>query len=253
MINNKISIVGNGNVGSHLIQAFDDNGIEITHVFSTSATIEDFSSLKSDVQIVHSVSELPANQLVLLCVPDDKIQSLVAQLDKSTPVAYTSGSVDLASFDRKNVGVFYPLQTFTKGKNLNIFEVPFFIESKDEAFAKQLFNLAWKLSRKVEYANSATRKKLHLAAVFVNNFTNHINHIAKKYLDANELEYQLLLPLLQETTQKLLEKTPFEAQTGPAKRKDYSIIEKHVEALKGTDQEIYRVITQSILNTYQND
>lgn len=249
----KISVVGNGNVGSHLIKAFDDNNIEVTHVFSRSASFSDFSDLKSNVNLVNDLSDLPKNQLVLLCIPDDQIQAVAELIDGNTPIAYTSGSVELDSFERENIGVFYPLQTFTKEKSLNIFEIPFFIESTDKELSQQLFDLAWKLSRKVEYADSITRKKLHLGAVFVNNFTNHMNYIAKKYLDSHELNYEHLLPLLEETAKKLKDTSPLDAQTGPARRQDFSIIEKQVESLKGTDQEIYRVITQSILNTYQND
>lgn len=249
----KISIIGNGNVGNHLIKAFDENEVEVSHVLTRNSSESDFSELKSDVTIVQSVEELPSDQLVIICIPDDQIKSVVEKINVETPVAYTSGSVELNSFERDNIGVFYPLQTFSKGKPLNIFEIPFFIESNNEDFAKTLFDLAWKLSRKVEYADSDKRKKLHLAAVFVNNFTNHLNYIANKYLDSNELNYDHLLPLLQETANKLNSTPPLKAQTGPAIRKDFSTIEKHVEALKGTDQEIYRLITQSILNTYQND
>lgn len=116
----KVSIVGNGNVGSHLIRAFDDNDIEITHVFSRSSSFSEFSDLKSNVSLVNDISDLPKNQLVLLCIPDDQIKSVVGSVDETTPIAYTSGSIELSNFNRENIGVFYPLQTFTKGKKLNI-------------------------------------------------------------------------------------------------------------------------------------
>lgn len=247
----KISVVGFGNVGSHLVRSFDDAEIEVTHVLSKNSNHSEFSDLKSNVNLVHDISDLPEDQLILLCIPDDQIKNTIESINPDTPIAYTSGSVELKTIDRNNVGVFYPLQTFTKGKPLNIFETPFFIESKDKELSQQLFDLGWKLSRKVEYADSDTRKKLHLAAVFVNNFTNHMNFIAKEYLDSHELNYEYLIPLLQETANKLIETSPVDAQTGPARRKDFSIIEKHVESLKGSYQEIYRVVTQSILNTYQ--
>ena len=208
-----------------------------------------------DAEWVKDPSELPHEQLVIVCVPDDIIASILLKIPSDCPVAYTSGSVNLSKLPhRDDLGVFYPLQTFTKGSPLNIFEVPFFIEANDPDFAAKLFDLAWIVSRNVNYANSEDRKKLHLAAVFINNFTNHLAHISKNYLDKEELDFDHLKPLLKETARKLENQDPISIQTGPARRKDREIINEHIDALEDPIQkEIYRLISKSIHQTYFND
>ncbi len=248
----KISIVGLGNVGSHLYAAFLQEGISVTHVVSRSKPSE--SILTQSIWLKNS-EELPKNQLVIVCVPDDSIREVLTHIPAQCPVAYTSGSVELPQLpERQKLGVFYPLQTFTKGKEVNIFEVPFFIEARDNEFASELFDLAWKISRKVSYASSEERKKLHLAAVFINNFTNHLAHISKTYLEKHELDFNHLKPLLKETAHKLETQDPFDAQTGPARRNDQSVIEEQLRALNDPIQkELYRLFSKSIHQTYFND
>lgn len=248
----KLSIVGLGNVGSHLFDAFVQEGMKVTHVFSRSKPSDD---VLHETEWVKDPADLPPGQLVIVSVPDDIIASILLQIPTDCPVAYTSGSVNLSSLPtRDNLGVFYPLQTFTKGSPLNIFEVPFFIEANDPDFASKLFDLAWMVSRKVTYANSEDRKKLHLAAVFINNFTNHLAHISKDYLDKENLDFNHLKPLLKETARKLENQDPISIQTGPARRKDQEIINEHLEALENPIQkEIYRLISKSIHQTYFND
>lgn len=248
----KLSIVGLGNVGSHLFDAFSQEGIKVTHVYSRS---EPSDRVLHEAEWVKAPSELPSGQLVIVCVPDDIISSILTEIPNDCPVAYTSGSVNLSNLPhRKELGVFYPLQTFTKGNPINIFEVPFFIESYDPDFASKLFDLAWKISRKVNYASSEDRKKLHLAAVFINNFTNHLAHISKSYLDQEKLDFDHLKPLLKETARKLEAQDPISIQTGPARRKDQEIINEHISALDNpVHKEIYRLISESIHQTYFND
>lgn len=247
----QLTIVGYGNVGSHLTQALVDSGIEVTHLVSRQK-----SSIPEslDVSIAHGVNEIPSDQLILVCVPDDAIESVIASIPASHPVAYTSGAKTINSLpQRDSLGVFYPLQTFSKGVDLNVFEVPFFIEANNEVFAAQLFDLAWKISRKVSYANSEERKRLHVAAVWVNNFTNHMNHIAYQFLEAEGLDFEHLKPLLSETVRKLEHKTPFESQTGPARRQDEQTITEHLALLGEKERELYQRITDSIKDTYKND
>lgn len=248
----KISIVGLGNVGSHLYDAFLQEDISVTHAVSRSTPSETVLAQSTWIQ---NLEELPNNQLVIVCVPDDSISDVLRQIPESCPVAYTSGSVELTQLpERHELGVFYPLQTFTKGKEVNIFEVPFFIEARTTEFASELFDLAWKISRKVSYASSEERKKLHLAAVFINNFTNHLAHISKSYLEKHQLDFEYLKPLLKETAAKLETQDPINAQTGPARRNDQTIIEEHLRALNDPIQkELYRLFSKSIHQTYFND
>ncbi|MDX2359751.1 MAG: DUF2520 domain-containing protein [Crocinitomicaceae bacterium] len=234
----KISIIGSGNVGSHLAHALESSGIEITH----------FKHRTDDLK------SLPKDQLVLLCVPDDVISELVSKIDESCSIAYTSGSVELNSLPTRNLlGVFYPLQTFSKDRSVDLASVPFFIESSTEEFGEQLFALASTISKSVSFANSEERKKMHLAAVWINNFTNHIVHIAQSYCEQQNVDFNHLKPLLKETIEKLEDLSPLEAQTGPARRGDTSIIEQHLSQLKGTEKELYQLLSESITKTYSRD
>lgn len=243
----KVSFVGYGNVGSHLIEALNKKNIEVTHILVRSA--EKYN--ENDLNFISNYSDLPKNQLTFVCVPDDEIIEVIQKIDHNNPIAYTSGSVSLTEFNkRKEIGVFYPLQTFTKGIDLDLKNVPFFIESNSTLFSKQLFDIAKKISTNVKFANSEQRAKLHLAAVWVNNFTNHINFIAKDYLDTQEMDFDDLIPLLHETVRKLVDNSPQTSQTGPAKRGDIKTIEKHLDMLPEKRKELYLKLSESIIKTY---
>ncbi|MGB0915411.1 MAG: DUF2520 domain-containing protein, partial [Crocinitomicaceae bacterium] len=189
----KISIVGSGNVAWHLAKQFVGAQIEVSHITGRNKdTCIDICN-ETDATYVASVSDLPQDQLVIICTPDDSIASICTEIDESCPVAYTSGSVDLSSLpERNNLGVFYPLQTFSRSVALDLSDVPFFIEATNEAFSKQLFMLASQISSKVRIANSKERSELHLTAVFVNNFTNHILFKAQEYAESQSIDFSEL-------------------------------------------------------------
>lgn len=245
-----ISIIGTGNVAFHLGNSFFDQGIAISSVYGRN--FQEATSLSNRWKAT-AVKELIAcdADLILVCVSDDAIESIIEQLPKTQKIAYTSGSIELSQFTlHANVGVFYPLQTFSKNKELNLSEVPFLIEGKTQELSQDLFDLAWKLSSKVSFASSSDRKKYHLAAVWVNNFTNHIALQAKTIIDKEELHWDYLLPLLKETTNKLLTMDPHTAQTGPARRNDQSVILGHASMLEGMQKELYLLLSKSINDTY---
>jgi predicted short-subunit dehydrogenase-like oxidoreductase (DUF2520 family) len=196
---------------------------------------------------------LPPKCLVIVCVNDESIEFVIDKIPLINSIIYTSGNIELKVLPKRdNLGVFYPLQTFTKGRDLNLSKVPFLIESNNELFGKKIFDLASKLSNHVLYANSAERKKIHLGAVFVNNFTNHLLFLSKNYIDSQQLNWDILKPLMQETIDKLSSIEPFDAQTGPARRNDIKIIENHLQELDGRSKEIYELISKSIIETYQS-
>lgn len=244
-----ISIIGYGNVGFHLSHALIKAGVNVSHIYSRNT--HNFKSNEIDSEIVSSLSDLPNNQLILLCVPDQAISSLLEQIDKSCPVAYTSGSVQLDNLPgRDNLGVFYPLQTFTKNVPLDISEIPFFIESNNKAFEQQLFDTASLLSKNVTLANSEEREKLHVTAVYVNNFSNHIIHLAQEFAKENKVDFKYLIPLLKETALKLEHSSAYSNQTGPARRQDNITIYSHLNQLSDEQKEIYTILTESIQKTY---
>lgn len=247
----RISIIGHGNVGSHLAIQLHNSGIIVSHILTrNSQTAKDFSN-SIGAESITNTSELPKNQLVLLCVPDDTVSDLLFSIDESCPVAYTSGAVELQSLtSRENIGVFYPLQTFTKGGEMNLADIPFFIEGNNEYFAQQLFDLASKLSTTVNFATSEERKKLHVTAVWVNNFTNHMLHNAQEYATKNGVDFNHLMPLLKETIAKLDVTSALENQTGPARRGDQATMGIHKAQLEGLQKELYVLISKSIQQTY---
>lgn len=249
-----ISVVGAGNVATHLSKGLQSSGVKINAVCSRNAALAEVLADELGAAAISEYSDIPDGDLVLLCVSDDAIATVLNEIPERYPVAYTSGSVELSRMpQRENLGVFYPLQTFSKTKEVNLFEVPFLIEATDAGFAQSLFDLAWKLSRKVQFASSADRKHLHLGAVLVNNFTNHLALLAKKHLDQHGLDWQLLKPLMEETIDKLKTTDPYDAQTGPARRNDQHTISEHISMLEGLPKEIYDVISRSIQQTYNAD
>lgn len=249
-----VSIIGAGNVATHLALSLAENGIQIVSVSGKGEKRAAILAAKLDCPVVSDLSKLPESDLVLVCVGDDTIASVLNDIPSGHVVAYTSGSVELQAMpQRQNLGVFYPLQTFSVDKTVNIFEVPFLIEAGNQHFAQSLFDLAWKLTRKVQFASSTQRKYLHLGAVLVNNFTNHLAYLAKSYLDKHELDWELLKPLMQETFEKLKTTAPYDAQTGPARRHDTHTIQEHISMLEGLPKEIYSVISCSIENTYNSN
>lgn len=248
-----IGIVGSGNVAWHLSHHLKNEGLIIDWIFSRNELTGKELARSIDAPFVASLDN-QTSDLILICVNDDSIQSIISTFPDSIPLAYTSGTKPLQDLTKnsKKVGVFYPLQTFSKVKSVNLFEVPFFIEAADSTFAQQLFDLAWKLSRSVQFASSEQRKHLHLAAVMVNNFSNHLFYLANNYLTENQLDWSYLKPLIKETVSKLDTLSPFDAQTGPARRNDNATIETQLSLLEGDQKKLYQLFTESILKTYSD-
>ncbi|MEJ6777698.1 MAG: DUF2520 domain-containing protein [Crocinitomicaceae bacterium] len=249
----QVSIIGSGNVAWHLAINFVKIGVKVSHIFGRNSA--HVNSLCLETRAIHtkSITDLPKNQLIIICTPDHSILSLCKSIDSNCPIAYTSGSIAIESLPhRENLGVFYPLQTFSKHIELELRKVPFFIESTNEIFTHKLFVLASKITDTVTLANSKERSELHLAAVFVNNFTNHIVHKAQQYSESKSIDFNHLLPLLKETVHKLDLDSAFNSQTGPARRGDNAIIKKHTDHLEGSIKELYRLISESIKETYHD-
>lgn len=241
-----ISIIGSGNVAYQLGKAFSGR-IKINAVYSRNKISA--QELADELFVFHaeSIEEIIASDVLLVCVNDDEISTILSKIPINQAVIYTSGSIELKDLPlRDNLGVLYPLQTFSKHRPIELFEVPFFIEGSNEPFAQAIFDLAWLLSRKVVFANSVDRKNLHLAAVMVNNFSNHISFLAQSYLKENSLEWDFMKPLILETAKKLQSENPFDAQTGPAIRGDKKTMEKHLNLLNEESKSIYSILSASI-------
>jgi predicted short-subunit dehydrogenase-like oxidoreductase (DUF2520 family) len=246
----KISIIGSGNVAQHLIDAFaKSNAVEIVQVYSR--TQKHISPLLDSSKIRNDWNALAEADLYIIAVSDDAITSVSSQLPfKNRLVVHTSGSAPLTSLNDKNrAGVFYPLQTFTKGKEIDFKTIPFCLEAQLENDYKILEKVARSISDSAYAIDSHQRKALHVAAVFVNNFTNYLYQLGNEICQENHVPFDILKPLILETAEKLLTLSPKEAQTGPAKRNDLSTIEAHESFLSNENQStIYKILTQSIQN-----
>ncbi|CAM2942400.1 Rossmann-like and DUF2520 domain-containing protein [Flavobacterium frigoris] len=248
----KVIIIGSGNVAQHLIAAFQNSTntgdeIELVQVFSRNRNT--LAHVVNADLIATDLADLLEADLYIIAVSDDAIGAVAAQLAfKNRLVVHTSGSVGLDVLDDNNRrGVFYPLQTFTKNKAVDFKIIPICLESENSTDFRLLEKVAKMISDKVFAINSEQRKALHVAAVFVNNFTNHLYTIGNEICQENQVPFDILKPLILETAQKIMTISPKDAQTGPAKRNDLKTIEAHQLFLSDENQStIYKIITQSI-------
>lgn len=254
----KISFIGSGNVATHLAKAFSKSGIVVRQIYSQTCDNSEVLAWQSNSIYTCDLNELDMDvDLFVFAVKDDVIKVLSKYILQKNPLAkvvHTSGSVGLDVFEHaENSGILYPLQSFSKTKKIEISAVPFLITSQNISFKNELISFAKLLSNKVYEYSDEQRKHLHIAAVFVNNFSNHLFSIAQDYCEKHQIDYQLLMPLIHETITKIDTILPKHAQTGPAIRRDNEIIENHLTLLKYEDEHlfhIYRLLTDSILKMY---
>lgn len=254
-----VSFIGSGNLAWHLAPALDNAGYSVREVYSRNPRHAEAlvgRLYQGDVKATLDFSTSDSS-LFIIAVSDDTIQEIVQEiiLPEDAILVHTSGSQPLSVLGYAatlNTGVFYPLQTFSKSKKVDFKEVPIFIESESDSIAKILTKAAKSISGKVKQISSEDRKALHVAAVFASNFTNHMLTISKEILSASKLDFEILKPLIVETINKSISIGPEAAQTGPAKRGDLEILDKHIEFLKQDENvaEIYRLISQHILDKY---
>ncbi|MCI9845659.1 Rossmann-like and DUF2520 domain-containing protein [Flavobacterium pectinovorum] len=244
----RITLIGSGNVAQHLIKTFaKSEGIEIGQVFSRKK--ESLLHLVDSDKIVTDVSDLIDADLYVIAITDDAISEVSAQLPfQNRLVVHTSGTSSIAVLNSKNRrGVFYPLQTFSKAKPVDFSIIPICLEAESEADYTILETVAKSISNAVFSISSEQRKALHVSAVFVNNFTNHLYQIGQEICEEHQVPFEILKPLIEETADKIKTLKPIDAQTGPAKRHDSTTIEAHLNYLTNqTQKDIYKILTQSI-------
>lgn len=242
MIN--VSVFGYGNVGFHLVNAFENSkAVNLIQIY-TRHTIKN-KSFKA-IQI-HNLNDLAKADIYIIAIPDDTIKSFSSKLNLDGLVVHTSGSADINTLTGNfNKGVFYPLQSFSKTKTVNFKKIPIVIEAQNPSDLSLLHNLANCLSPLVHEIDSKQRQHLHIAAVFVNNFTNYMYHIGESLCIENNIDFNILKPLIRETAKKIKSLSPTDAQTGPAKRNDQKTIANHLKLLPSEYKEIYTLLTKSI-------
>lgn len=248
----QVVILGSGNVAVHLYATMRSlDTIDIVQCYNRRNIV-----LHPDQEpslITSDISKIKEADLYIIAVSDVSIEEVSEELQFTNRfVVHTSGSVPMTAIhDKHRRGVFYPLQSFSSDTQIDFTTVPICIEAEHEEDYSVLQDLARSLSNKVYPISSEQRKTIHLAAVFVNNFTNHLYHIGKEICDQQDIPFEILHPLIQETSSKIVSISPKEAQTGPAKRNDTTTLHKQIEALKNPLYKVlYKSFTKSIQKTH---
>lgn len=249
----KIGFIGSGQVASHLSTSLYEKGYSIEQLYSRTYAHSELLANKINAKAIITLKDFDLDtDLIIVSTSDSALSELdFSVLPDHIMICHTSGSVGIEIFEgRKNYGVFYPLQTFSRQSNPDIDKIPFCIEANTTANTQALKVLAETLSSKVCEISSEQRAKLHLAAVFACNFTNAMYSIAEEILLSSEMDFDLLRPLIEETAKKTQAHSAREVQTGPAVRNDVGIMKKHEEMLKDHPEyaDIYQRISKIILN-----
>lgn len=247
----QIVLIGSGNVAFHMAKAFTEAGISIAQVFGRNE--KELSVISEKFNLSISTKVLADADLYIISVSDSSIAEVSKKIQKTDClVAHTSGSISRDALQGNyRKGIFYPLQTFSKSKNLDYSKIPFFIDAENDSDKEILKNVASKLSKNVMFADDEKRKYIHLTAVFACNFVNHLYARAKEISDSQHIPFEYFLPLIDETTRKIHELEPKLAQTGPAIRNDERVLELHEKLI--TDEEklkIYKTLNESIRKMY---
>ncbi len=251
-----IVIVGAGNVAWHLAKELQKKEQKIIQVYNR--TVEPAISLSHRLKCDFTTRIEDINQkadLYILTVKDSVIEEVSELINiKNKLIVHTSGAVEQDVIKHKRRGVFYPLQTFSKEKKLNFKNIPFCIEASTSEDYSTLMRLATLLSPKVYNIDSNQRKVLHVAAVFACNFSNYMYMISDEILSDNNIPLDILYPLIKETAIKISKHKPKDVQTGPAVRKDKSVIEEHLNYLNnGKNYDIYKLLSKSIIDKNKDE
>jgi predicted short-subunit dehydrogenase-like oxidoreductase (DUF2520 family) len=252
--NKRIALIGAGNVATHLGVALQKAGCSIVQVYSRTEASASALANRLEVPFVTSLDEVCTDaDVYIVMVKDAVLQDLIPALVKGREEAlfvHTAGSMPMGVLENlaNRHGVLYPMQTFSKAREVDFSSVSFFVEANGRSDLDILKSMAGALSPKVYEATSSQRTYLHMAAVFACNFANHMYALSARLLEKNGLPFDAMLPLIDETARKVHGLHPKVAQTGPAVRGDENVMGKHLEMLADEPEikEIYNMISNSI-------
>ncbi len=247
-----VSLVGSGNIAHWLVYALKKADVDIRQIYSRQLDHAKELAAKADADAIDNLRDLsPDSDLYIFSVKDDSYETLLSQLPFRLPLAvHTAGSLSIRIFEpyADSYGILYPYQSLNKNMDFANVEVPLSVESNDKMVENELFAFAGRLSSTVQLMGEAQRLVLHRAAIFGCNFTNAMYAIAYDILRENNIDWRMILPLLENTLDKVKTMNPHDAQTGPAKRGDQNIIRMHQEALQDEQlREIYRLMSDYIM------
>lgn len=270
----KIVLIGAGNLATHLGKALHAAGHDMVQVFSrTMQSAETLASLLDAEPLTDIAQVRDDADVYIFSVKDSALVQLVAQLcrhdadglgedgavnalrkakkgEHERVFLHTAGSMPMSVFKgmAQHYGVLYPMQTFSKQREVDFSIIPCFVEANDEFAQKQIEGLAREISGRVYQLSSEDRKYLHLSAVFACNFANHCYAISQELLEEHGIPFDVMLPLINETAAKVHEMKPKDAQTGPAVRYDENVIDKQSKLLENHPhfKKVYDSMSKSI-------
>lgn len=250
----KVVFIGAGNVATHLAVELYRHSFDIIQVYSR--TIESASAL---AQKIHAtpITDIAlidnSAHLYIFSLKDSVLEDIVSQVPLNGGLwIHTAGSIPMDVFQKyaSRFGVFYPFQTFSKGREVDWLKVPVFIEANESGNLDILRSVAKQISGKVAELSSYDRRYVHLTGVFACNFTNHMYTLSKQFLNHVNLPFDIGLPLIDETAAKVHALSPEDAQTGPAVRYDENVINKHLDLIEDENiRQIYKLISENIYKT----
>lgn len=254
----RVTIVGAGNVGHNFGLAFRQAGYLITEIYSRTQSSAMLLSQALNCNFTTKLNELSdKTDLFIIAVNDDVIPQVLREIPfKNKPIVHTSGSTPLDVFEGlgfDQYGIFYPVQSFSKNDTESLTPIPICVEANNQKNEDLFLSLASSVSGRVYSMDSEKRKALHVAAVFANNFSNHMFHIAHELLSQHKISFEVIRPLIEKTAKKLKSDSPVNVQTGPAVRNDRKVIDMHVNYLENQEayKAIYDLVTQDIYKSQQ--
>ncbi len=256
----RIDFIGAGNLAWNLAPALENAGASVRNIYSRNPdNAKKLANKLYEGQVKLDLDFSETNtDIILIAIADDAIEDVAKEIILSDDIiiAHTSGSIALSTLGylaTPNVGVFYPLQTFTKNQQVNFEDIPVLIEGDNKQTTNRLSELAKTLTGNVSVISSSQRQQLHLAAVFSNNFTNWMLTQSEEILQTANLDLSIMKPLLEQSISKAIQLGSKNAQTGPAKRGDFEVLDTQLELLANQPekQEVYKLISQQILDFYQ--
>jgi predicted short-subunit dehydrogenase-like oxidoreductase (DUF2520 family) len=254
----RISFVGAGKVAGALCRKLYMSGFKIQQIVSKTKKSGKTLAESCNASWSGDYHFTGSEEIIIASVPDDKLHEVLNRIicNENTIVVHTAGSLGLDVFPSRfrHTGVFYPLQTFSDNRNIEFRELPLFLEASDSFSAETLKYLADAIGGKVHFVDEEHRRLLHVAAVFVCNFVNHMLTTGKQLTTKAGFQFEIMEPLINETILKAMELGPENSQTGPAYRFDEGTINKHIDLLSFSPelQDVYKEVSLSIMRFYKN-
>lgn len=256
-MNIKVCFIGAGNLATQLSKSLVANGISVTQIYSRTTSSAQELANQLGAKYTSRISEIDKNaDIYFVALKDSVIDDVLAHCDFNDKlVVHCAGSISIEVLNKHsaNIGVFYPLQTFSKNRDVEFSNIPIFIEANTKSNEELLMNLAMLISKRVSTINSENRKCLHISAVFACNFVNHFYNLSAQILNSKDIDFDVLRPLILETAQKVQKLDPKSAQTGPAVRFDENVISSHLKELEEMDNyvELYKTVSKSIFKHHK--